>query len=71
MVTWGLVVIGPEYTHALAPDGSTGLPAGGDGASAANVSRARKARQLLSCLGYVDMTRVGARAWYTAHGLLP
>jgi dienelactone hydrolase len=60
MVSWNLVVIAPEYTHAGAADGDTGLPAGADGASSANVSRARKARQLLSCLGYVDMTRVAA-----------
>jgi dienelactone hydrolase len=60
MVSWNLVVIGPEYTHAGAADGDTGLPAGADGASTANVSRARKARQLLSCLGYVDMSRVAA-----------
>ena len=60
MVSWNLVVIGPEYTHAGAADGDTGLPAGADGASTANVARARKARQLLSCLGYVDMTRVAA-----------
>jgi dienelactone hydrolase len=58
MVTWGLVVIAPGYTHA--GTASTGLPAGGEGASAANVARARKARQLLSCLGYVDLTRVAA-----------
>src|SRR5262245_34147886 len=60
MVSWGLVVIGPEYTHASAPDGNTGLPAGDEGASTANVSRARKARQLLTCLGYVDGSRVAA-----------
>jgi dienelactone hydrolase len=60
MVGWNLVVIGPQYTHALAADGNTGLPSGADGASEANVARARKARQLLSCLGYVDMTRVAA-----------
>ena len=58
MVAWNLVVIGPEYTHS--GDADTGLPSGADGASTANVSRARKARQLLSCLGYVDMTRVAA-----------
>lgn len=60
MVSWGLVVIGTEYTHALAPDGDTGLPAGNDGASSANVARAHKTRQLLSCLGYVDTKRVAA-----------
>ena len=57
MVGWGLVVIGPRYTHA---DRDTGLPSGPSGASAANVERARKARQLLSCLGYVDMSRIAA-----------
>lgn len=60
LVGWGLMVIAPEYTHASAPDGDTGLPAGGSGASAANVARAHKARQLLACLGTVDVTRVAA-----------
>lgn len=60
MVTWGLVVIAPQYTHALAADGGTGLPAGGLGASTANVARAHKTRQVLSCLGYVDTARVAA-----------
>ena len=57
MVGWNLVVIGPRYTHA---DRDAGLPSGPDGASPANVERARKARQLLSCLGYVDMSRIAA-----------
>jgi acetyl esterase/lipase len=60
MTGWGMVAIGTNYTHA--PDLiDTGLlPQGGDGASDANVLRALKTRQLLSCLSYVDTTRVAA-----------
>ena len=60
MTGWGLVAIGTNYTHA--PDSvDTGLlPQGEDGASDANVLRALKTRQLLSCLSYVDATRVAA-----------
>lgn len=57
MVGWGLVVIAPRYTHASV-DG--GQPSGGDGASEANVLRGHKARDLLGCLGSVDLTRVAA-----------
>jgi dienelactone hydrolase len=62
MVTWGLVVIATRYTHAANNDGrnATFLPAGPEGASEANVMRAHKARDLLTCLGYVDMARVAA-----------
>lgn len=60
MVTWGMVVIGPMYTHA--PDASDvgNLPDGPDGASEANVMRAMKARELLSCVGTVDMSYLAA-----------
>jgi len=62
MVTWGLVVIGTRYTHAADPDlrNARLLPAGASGASEANVSRAHKTRDLLSCLGRVDLARVAA-----------
>jgi dienelactone hydrolase len=62
MVGWGLVVIATRYTHAANNDGrnATFLPAGPEGASEANVMRAHKARDLLACLGYVDMSRVAA-----------
>ncbi len=56
--SWGLVVIGVQYTHAR---GDTGLPTGGDGgASDANILRARKCLEILASLGYVDMKRVAA-----------
>jgi dienelactone hydrolase len=60
MVAWGLVAIGVMYTHA--PDGEDlgNEPAGDDGASQANVLRAHKARDLVSCVGNVDMRRVAA-----------
>jgi dienelactone hydrolase len=60
MVGWGMAVIATMYTHA--PDSADlgHLPDGGDGASDANVLRARKARDLLSCLGVVDLTRLAA-----------
>ena len=60
MVGWGMAVIGTMYTHA--PDSADvgHLPDGADGASEVNVLRARKARDLLSCLGVVDMTRLAA-----------
>ena len=60
MVGWGLTVIAVMYTHA--PDGqdSGNEPDGSDGASEANVLRAHKTRDLLSCLGNVDMTRIAA-----------
>ncbi len=58
MVSWGLVCIATNYTHA------TGVPVGapGDttqpGASQANVLRAHETYKLLARLGYVDMSRV-------------
>jgi dienelactone hydrolase len=60
MVGWGMVAIATMYTHA--PDGADlgHEPDGSDGASQANVLRAHKARDLLSCVGNVDMTRVAA-----------
>src|SRR5262245_25913925 len=59
-VTWGLVAIGTMYTHAPDAADAGNEPQGGDGASEANVLRAHKTRDLLSCLGTVDMTRVAA-----------
>jgi len=62
MVGWGLAVIATRYTHAADADGrnATLLPAGGDGASEANVARAHKTRALLGCLSGVDGSRVAA-----------
>ncbi len=59
-VTWGLVAIGPMYTHAQDAQDAGNEPQGPDGASEANVLRAHKARDLLSCLGTVDLSRVAA-----------
>jgi len=60
MRDWGMIAIATNYTHA--PDGidAGSLPQGGDGASNANVLRAHKARDLLSCVPGVDMTRLAA-----------
>jgi dienelactone hydrolase len=58
MVGWGLVCIATNYTH------SSGVPIGSPGsarepgASEANVLRAHMTRDLLSKLGYVDMSRI-------------
>jgi dienelactone hydrolase len=62
MVTWGLAAIGPRYTHAADIDGHNAmlLPAGPNGASEANVQRAHKARDLLSCVNGVDLSRIAA-----------
>jgi dienelactone hydrolase len=62
MVGWRMVVIAPRYTHAGDADGRNALllPRGGDGASEANVQRAKKARELLACLANVDASRVAA-----------
>jgi dienelactone hydrolase len=62
LVSWGLVVIATRYTHAADNDGhnATLLPAGADGASEANVLRARKTRGLLACVGAADTGRVAA-----------
>lgn len=62
MVTWGLVGIATNYTHATdtgAPIGSPGTD-GERGATQSNILRARKVLEILSRLGYVDMTRVAA-----------
>ncbi|RKH05809.1 prolyl oligopeptidase family serine peptidase [Corallococcus carmarthensis] len=58
MVGWGLVAMGTTYTHAA--DAAGTLPEGDEGASEENVLRAHKARDLLSCVGNVDFTRVAA-----------
>ena len=62
IVAWGMAVIATRYTHAADVDGRNGtlLPAGGDGASAANVARAHKTRALLACVRGVDGSRVAA-----------
>lgn len=60
MVTWGMVVIATMYTHAPDTEDQGNLPDGADGASWANVLRANKARDLLTCVGGVAMTRVAA-----------
>jgi dienelactone hydrolase len=62
MVTWGLVGIATNYTHATdtgAPLGSPGTD-GERGANESNILRARKVLEILSSLGYVDMNRVAA-----------
>jgi dienelactone hydrolase len=60
MVTWGLVCIGTNYTHAGGvPIGSPGTAAE-PGASQANILRAHKLLDILSGLAYVDMNRVAA-----------
>jgi dienelactone hydrolase len=60
MVSWGMVCIGVNYTHASGvPLGSPGTVAD-SGASLANVERAHMTYELLRKLGYVDMTRVAA-----------
>ncbi|HEX5748815.1 MAG TPA: prolyl oligopeptidase family serine peptidase [Archangium sp.] len=60
MTPWGMVAIGTTYTHAADAAGTE--PAGADGASPENVLRAHKTRDLLSCVGQADFSRV------TAHG---
>jgi len=60
MVTWGLVAIGPMYTHAPDAEDAGNAPDGADGASTANVQRAHKARDLLTCVAGADLTRVAA-----------
>lgn len=60
MVTWGLVCIATNYTHAAGvPIGSPGTT-NEPGASPANVARARAAYEILRSLAYVDLTRVAA-----------
>jgi predicted esterase len=62
MVGWGLAVIATRYTHAADFDSRNAslLPAGGDGASDANVARGWKASALLGCVAGVDTSRVAA-----------
>lgn len=56
MVKWGLVCIGPDYTHA----GRGGGDRSTFGASTENLRRARACVEILRSLGYVDMKRVAA-----------
>lgn len=60
MVGWGLVAIGTMYTHAPDAEDLGNEPDGPDGASPANVQRAMKARDLLNCVGGVNLARVAA-----------
>jgi dienelactone hydrolase len=60
MVGWGMVVFGPMYTHAPDAEDLGNAPDGPDGASPANVQRARKAYELLSCIARVDVSRAAA-----------
>jgi dienelactone hydrolase len=57
---WGMVAIATMYGHAPAADDAGNLPLAGDGASAGNILRAHKARDLLSCFRVFDRTRVAA-----------
>jgi dienelactone hydrolase len=60
MVSWGLVCIAVNYTHAGGvPIGAPGA-ATQRGASEPNLLRAEKTLELLSSLGYVDTTRIAA-----------
>lgn len=60
--SFGLVVIGTRYTHALDTDSRNAelLPTGTEGASDANIKRARKAQALLACVAGVERTRLAA-----------
>ncbi|WNV87063.1 dienelactone hydrolase family protein [Umezawaea sp. Da 62-37] len=60
VVGWGVVAIATNYTHAPDAVDRGNAPDGPDGASQANVERAEKTRQLLTCVGVVDMARVAA-----------
>jgi len=60
MVGWGMVAIGTMYTHAPDAEDLGNAPDGPDGASTANVQRAKKTRDLLTCAGGVAMTRIAA-----------
>jgi dienelactone hydrolase len=60
MVGWGMVVIGTMYTHAPDALDAGNRPDGPDGASEANVRRALKTRELLTCLPDVDTRHVAA-----------
>ena len=60
MVSWGLVCIATNYTHASGvPLGAPGT-ANEPGASGANITRARAAYEILRSLGYVDIARMAA-----------
>jgi len=60
MRSWGLVCIATNYTHAGGvPIGSPG-DSTQQGASMANILRARKCVEILGSLGYVDTTRIAA-----------
>lgn len=60
LVSWGLVCIGTNYTHAGGvPLGAPGSAAD-EGASDANVLRALRVLDILASLGYVDASRVAA-----------
>jgi dienelactone hydrolase len=60
MRDWGMVAIATNYNHAPDNIDAGQLPQGDDGASTANVQRAHKARDLLSCIANVDMRRLAA-----------
>lgn len=60
MRDWGMVAIATNYTHAPDTVDAGLLPQGGDGASPANVARAHKTRDLLSCVAGTDLRRVAA-----------
>jgi acetyl esterase/lipase len=60
MRDWDMVAIATNYTHAPDDVDAGSLPQGEDGASAANVQRAHKARDLLSCVPGVDIARLVA-----------
>jgi dienelactone hydrolase len=65
MVSWGLVCIATNYTHATdtgAPIGSPGTE-GERGATQSNILRARKVLDILLNLGYVDKNRVAAHGF--------
>jgi dienelactone hydrolase len=55
---WGLVAIGPNYTHAAGVP--AGTPGPEPGASAANALRSHAMIAILAQLGYVDVRRVAA-----------
>jgi dienelactone hydrolase len=57
---WGMVAIATMYAHAPAADDAGNLPPATDGASAGNILRAHKTRDLLSCIRGVDRSRLAA-----------
>jgi dienelactone hydrolase len=60
IVGWGMAAIATAYTHAPDSEDRGNEPDGDDGASEANTLRAHKARDLLACLGNIDMARIAA-----------